>query len=363
MKIDLKKIDPFKFSIKENDGLYLINPNQNYTDWNEDELIFRSSIWNEYGYLVSAGFKKFFNWDEKKELSKQPNDLLLTTAMEKLDGSLLICSYYEGKLIFRTRGTFDAYQFKNSDEIDMFREKYNLDAIMEIAVKEQSSLLFEWTTPSNKIVLQYNEPDIRLVGSIYHEDYSYATQKELNDIAKLFKLKRPKIYEFSSIQNLMSVKDWVGDEGVCLYYNGDQSIVKIKSLDYLKKHSFKSHLNWERLVDMYLEWKDSNDYIADEFFIYLETLYDYEIRKFVEEKYKDQLLNCIQDYWDDVDTATIYYFDYGNYYERKEYAVKLQKIYKDRPFVISLAFAYLNQDRWEEIQTKLRRKFFINYNN
>jgi hypothetical protein len=362
MRIKLDEIDPFKFSVKEKDGLFLINPNQNYTDWKKGELIFRSSIWNKNGYLVSAGFKKFFNWDEEKELSKQPNNLIGTTAMEKLDGSLLICSYYEGKFIYRTRGTFDAYQFANSDEIDMFREKYNLDNILKIGCGEESSLLFEWTTPSNKIVIPYNEPDIRLVGSINHEDYYYATQKELDDIAKLMRLKRPKTYEFSSIENLLSVKDWVGDEGVCLYYNNDQSIVKIKSLDYLKKHSFKSHLNWERLVDMYLEWRYSSKYETDEFFIYLEKLYDFEIRKFVEENYKDRLLNCVSHFIDTVEDALIYYQVNGEL-DRKDYAIKLQSEFKDRPFVIQLAFAYLNQDRWEEIQTKLKRKFYINYEN
>jgi len=352
MKINLKYINREKFSVKEKDGLFLVNPNLNYVDYKKDELIFRSSIWDAEGNLVSAGFKKFFNWDENK-LSKQPKDIEGCDFIEKIDGSLLICSKYKDKLIFRTRGTFEAYQFPNSNEIDMLRQKYNIDSQLD----ERYSLLFEWVTPSNKIVLNYTKPDLYLVGVIRHEDYNYAVQDALDEFADICGWKRPKRFTFNSIEGLMTVKDWINQEGICMYYNSGQSIVKIKSFDYLKKHSFKTNLNWERLVDMYWDWKESDEYDSDMFFSYIEEIYDYEIRKYVEEIYGTKLLNANQDFLCGLECADYFYMQ-NERLSRKEYALLLQDRFSQSPFVRTVAFKYLDG---KEIDSKLKRNFYYYY--
>ena len=42
----------------------LVFPNKMEIDWNDDNKIFRSSIWTEDGHLVSASFKKFTNLED-----------------------------------------------------------------------------------------------------------------------------------------------------------------------------------------------------------------------------------------------------------------------------------------------------------
>ena len=358
MKIDLNKIDKSKFQIKEKDGLFLVNPINN-PKWTKYELIFRSSIWNEDGELVSAGFKKFFNWEENNELSNWNNDITGCEFIEKLDGSLLICSWYKGNFIYRTRGTFDVYQFDNSSEVTQLREKYNIDSVLDITVRDKGTLLFEWTTPSNKIVLNYDKPDLTLVGYIFHDDYTYADQETLDNIAKLFKWNRPGRYDFNKIDNLKCVKDWIDVEGICMYYNDGQSILKIKSFDYLKKHSFKSNLNWERLVNMYWDWKESFEYDSDMFFKHISDLYDFELRKYVEDLYEKKLLKVNGEYnW----SASIAYdfFEKNKYLTRKDYALKLQEQFNQKPFVRTLAFKYLDGKLPD---SKTIRNFYINYYN
>ena len=121
MKIDLSKINREHFLVHEStiygEPLYLVQPMHIGCTWTQENKIFRSSIWNAQGELVSAGFPKFPNWGEQPEVFPLPKSLEYATTVEKLDGSLLILSKYRGKLILRTRGTFDASVHDNGNEL------------------------------------------------------------------------------------------------------------------------------------------------------------------------------------------------------------------------------------------------------
>lgn len=76
-------------------------------DWTEEELLFRSLMFNrETGQVVSAGLPKFFNYGESEldtillnNKLAQGEPVLFT---EKMDGSLLIRSVINGKVRLRT---------------------------------------------------------------------------------------------------------------------------------------------------------------------------------------------------------------------------------------------------------------------
>lgn len=368
MKIDINKIDKTKFLVKEKDGFYLINPNYNYVEYNDDELIYRSSLWSKEGELVSAGFKKFFNWGEQIKVSKQPEEIIPNhNFIEKIDGSLLIVSRYKNQMIYRTRGTHSIYQFSNviSDEyninpisnfkeVDEFRKKYKIDEYMfeEDDETSQYSLLFEWVTPSNKIILDFKEPDLYLVGCIDHLDYSYYSQEWVDVIAKKLKVKRPERHSFNTLEEMFKVKYWINKEGICMYYNNDQSIVKIKSLDYLKKHKFKSNMNYERLVDIFIEHKfESLLHLFD----YFEETYDFEIRQYLENEY----FAIIQDrqfkleYLIDRCKKYIFHLLHGS--NRKEQALSIIKHY---PNAIERAICFCLLDN-PIVSDKLIKKFYL----
>src|SRR6218665_1510418 len=142
----------------------LIIPNHIGTKWNKDNLHFRSSIWNSEGVLVSAGLKKFFNYEEHPEIIRHPTDKEPLDCFEKLDGSCLIVSGYKGETIIRTRGQFDTFEMPNHSEIALFREKKKefFSDLEEFATVDKT-YIFEWTSPENVIVVKYNEADIRLI--------------------------------------------------------------------------------------------------------------------------------------------------------------------------------------------------------
>ena len=266
---------PSDFQVKKSneygETLVLIIPNHMGTVWTPDNLIFRSSMWTEDGYLVSPSFKKFFNWNEKDNIVPPPDSLIDTTIVEKIDGSTLIVSPFKGQTIIRTRGTFNVNIFENYDEIEQLKRKY----VRAFQPPAGISYLFEWYSPKNKIVLNYgDDPEIHLIGAIRHGDYTYVSQSYLDRMAGDIGVLRPKTYTFTTINELLeTTKALKGMEGVCVYYGNDQRIKKVKSTTYLSLHAFKSELSINNLLDVYIEAGRPS---YQDFYNYISTSYDFE---------------------------------------------------------------------------------------
>jgi len=262
MKIDLASVDRENFMVHEHflngEIVYLIQPVHIGVKWQKETLIFRSSVWNVNGELISGGFKKFFNWSEQPDISPLPSSLKNTTIVEKIDGSLLIVSKYKSNYIFRTRGTVDASKLDNGSELELFKETILTEFTHLLGTQKQHdmwdfSILFEWVSPNQRIILNYGDsPEWYLVGMVFHDDYRLQTQRELDGLASACHLKRPPVYTFPSIADLMSgVETWKGKEGVVVYSNNDQTLHKIKAFEYLSKHRFKSEATLENTLELY----------------------------------------------------------------------------------------------------------------
>lgn len=261
----------------EGDEVVLINPSHMGTPWTKDNMIYRSSIWTMDGKPVSLSFRKFFNWGERTDLTPIPESLTNAIAMEKLDGSTLISSKYKSKLITRTRGTFDASTLDNGYELPKLISKYPTVFNNSLINSQQYSIICEWVSPNNVIVLKYgNEPDIYLTAIIDHKDYTYMSQKELDKHANNWGIKRPKQFFYNDVKSMLeTVKDLKDQEGICIYFNDGQDILKAKSADYLAKHAFKSNLTVNNIVDIYYQW---NQPVQDDFLLRIEREFDYECK-------------------------------------------------------------------------------------
>jgi hypothetical protein len=261
-----------KRSNEYGETLVLVIPNHIGCTWTQDNLIFRSSMWTEDGYLVSPSFKKFFNWNEKDNLVPPPDSLLDCTVVEKIDGSTLIVSPFKGQTIIRTRGTFNVNIFDNAPEIEFLKKRY--PTAFEFNADTQTRL-FEWYSPSNKIVLNMGpDPRLFLTGCIFHDSYRMLDQRALDNMAIQLGVERPGSYTFDSIEDLLEkVKVLKDKEGVCVYYNHGQFIKKVKATTYLTIHAFKSELSINNLLDVYID-AGRPDY--NDFFRYIEQTFDYE---------------------------------------------------------------------------------------
>jgi hypothetical protein len=260
MKINLQSIDRSQFLVQERlvngETMVLVNPQHVGVKWTPENLHYRSSLWTLEGELVSASFKKFFNWGEQPNLAPIPNSLAGHSLIEKLDGSTLIVSRYKGNLIIRTRGTADATGLENGHEIALLRKCYPY-AFNHVDVNcENYSVIFEWLSPTNKIVIDYGaEPEIRLIGQISHRNYALTSQKELDVIAEEMGVKRPKRFSFDTVEEMIgSVEKLQGQEGLCCYSPDGQNIRKVKSAWYLALHRFKENATLDNTVDLFFEY-------------------------------------------------------------------------------------------------------------
>ena len=280
MKIDLNKVDRTQFMVHEHslngEVVHLIQPQHIGTKWTQDNKHMRSVVVNYDGEVISAGFPKFTNWGENPDNFPVPNSLRNCTVMEKLDGSLLIVSKYNGQYILRTRGTVDASTMANGFELELFKSTI-LSKLQDNNDTWNYSVLFEWLSPRNVIVLRYSdEPMWKLIGFIDHTDYSLATQDVLDVMAKKYDLLRPEIYTFTDITDMLQIVDkWQDREGVCLYSKNGQTIHKIKASKYLLLHHLKSELSsLEKIMDVWLE-QSMPDY--NTFYNYIVTTFDFEL--------------------------------------------------------------------------------------
>ena len=283
MKVDLSVLDGSEsFMVHPHqvagETCMLVQPTHIGAVWSPETMIFRSSLWNLKGEPVSLSFKKFFNWGEQPALCPPPTSLNGAHLMEKIDGSTLIFSRYKNHVVIRTRGTSDARTQDNGWEIDVLLQKYPVFAeFIKTPAADDASYVFEWTSPSNRIVIDYgDEPDMWLTAIIDHYDYTYTAQAALDAFAQQFGLRRPKIYAYDSIDAMrQSVTDFRGQEGLCVYFHQDQEILKFKSAWYLLLHRMKSEMSsLEKVVDV---WFDQGHPSYQVFFDFVSTTFDYEV--------------------------------------------------------------------------------------
>jgi hypothetical protein len=268
------------FNIKEGriggDVVFLITPSHMGVEWTKDNLIYRSSIWSEYKEPINLSYTKFFNWGEKSDIVKEPNSLKGAIARTKLDGSTLICSKHNGEPIIRTRGTFNARKLETGHEIDILNKRYPKAFNNKYINSEEYSVIYEWVSPDNIIVLDYGpDPDIFLTAVIRHEGYKLLSQTEVDQIAKEIGVKRPEEFKFSDIATMLQTIENLKDkEGICLYFGKDgQCIKKVKSAEYLRKHHFKSNLTPKNMLEMYIHYGMPTE---EEFLNKIEADFDYE---------------------------------------------------------------------------------------
>jgi hypothetical protein len=283
MKFVLPSTDQFNIRdcVIAGDECVLVTPKDMGVEWTDENKMFRSSVWRKSDmHLVSAGFKKFTNLGENPAFEPIENYTDLEF-VRKIDGSLLIVSQYKGELIVRTRGTVDASQLPNGYEIAFLKRKYPKAFDNFWLKSEKFSLLFEWTTPTNRIVLKESEePSLWLIGAVGHQTdsyldptqpYYYFTQLELDQQASYLEVPRPERYEL----NLANVTEYLKDkdtiEGVVIYANGGQTLKKVKTPRYLYMHRvFTGIKNIDHLLDLFIEYgepirEDFEKKLADNF--------------------------------------------------------------------------------------------------
>lgn len=275
------------FNIQEFNEFRLITPTRvtavSNSAWTKDNLWLRSRMETLDEKIVSQGFGKFFNLGMgpeslKIELSDVESAIRNNDAVASIkeDGSLLIRSVYDSRLILRTRGSLGYEHLENGYEINsIFKLKY--PDVFDIDLFGHLSILFEWVTPNNVIVLRYKEPELRLVGAVNHETMTYVKFQELEKISSVLGVPIVKYFtlDINGYQEMLKeleTNKYI--EGYVIRIHDEQTLVKIKCSSYLTKHRLKSNLTSDVLIDL---WFQYNQPQYQEFLKIFSEIYDEEI--------------------------------------------------------------------------------------
>jgi len=226
--------------------------------WDNITKSCRGLILDREGNVVAKSFDKFFNLEEHKP-EEIPNEDF--EVYEKLDGSLGILFWYQGKWILASKGSFISDQAIKGKNI--LNSKYNVEPI-----PKGYTTLVEIIYPENRIVCSYGNDEVLVVLSMV----SNASGKEL-DYDSLLKINEetglPVIKKYDGIQDYKTLKTLISKdrEGyVVRFRNGFR--IKIKGDEYVRLHRILTGFSnvdiWEYLKDK----KDLNellDKVPDEF--------------------------------------------------------------------------------------------------
>ncbi len=232
-------------------------------NWDEITKQCRGLILDDEGNVIAKGFDKFFNIEEHKS-EEIPNESF--EIFEKLDGSLGILFWYQGKWILSTKGSFTSEQSVRAKEI---LNKYNFEPI-----PKGYTTLVEIIYPENRIVCDYGNEESLIVLSMI----SNASGKEL-DYSGLLSIseetKMPVVKRYDGINDYKTLKSLISKERegyVVRFRNGFR--MKIKGEEYVRLHRILTGFSnvdiWEYLKD----GKDIDellDRVPDEFDKWVKT--------------------------------------------------------------------------------------------
>lgn len=281
--------------------------------------------------MVCMPVEKFFNLYENPmtiglDLSS------VQSIWDKLDGSL-ISSYLsgEGLLWLKSKGSLASDQAKAS-ELWLLQHPSYMDKVFYCATRDYT-VNFEWTAPENRIVIGYEQPQLRVLNVRSLLDGSYMPHQ---DVLELFE--EWTVHEVDIDPTFVTMQEFVDDipnmqgiEGYVIQLDTDQR-VKIKTLWYLALHHTKDNINSpRRLFEAVLE--EATDDMRTLFHddpLALQTIQ--EMEDFVAEKY-NHMVDMVERF-----------FKRNKHLSRKDYAILGQQEFAGT-FYFSLAMnKYLGRE-------------------
>lgn len=292
--------------------------------WDEITLQTRGLILDAEMNIVAKPFGKFFNIEEHPE-SDIP--MLPFDVFEKLDGSLGILYWVDGKPFIATRGSFESDQALHATQI-----LYSKYGHLFNVISEDKTYLFEIIYPENRIVVNYGELDDLFLLTIIDNKTGCESIENIG-------FPMVKRYDgINSISELKSLEETNKEGFVVKFKNGFR--VKMKFAEYVRLHRIITGVSniaiWEYLRD--------------------EKPFD-ELLEKVPDEFYDWLTNTKNDIvakYNEIYTKSYHAFHdlYMFHNDKKKFAIKVLSDYKE---ISSILFNIYNNKSIEPIIWKMIR--------
>ena len=209
-------------------------------------------------HVVCYTYSKFFNAFEPLAANI---DWSTASVQEKLDGSLIQLSFYEGEWLVSTSGTPDANTPIGDYAItfgEMFHRVFRTPP-SGLELNKNYCYAFELCCPENRVVVQHKEPRLILHGIRHLE-----TMEEISPLETewRFAFETPKTFPITSIEECLEAAkhlDPLSQEGyvVC---DANFNRVKVKSPAYLALHHAKDGLLSQKRMALIIRSGESSEF-------------------------------------------------------------------------------------------------------
>lgn len=342
MKLSQKQIDLIEQRIKEKYinktkhpelDLYILNYShsaQYDSVWDDATMMCRGLIVDSDYNVIARPFSKFFNLEQHQpeEIPNEPFEVYM-----KMDGSLGVLYFVEGKPFIATRGAFFSDQAVKANEI--FQRKYGNYQFSED--EKKITYLFEIIYKENRIVVDYGDmEDLVLLAMIVTE-----TGVELNVDSFKDIFPWPVVKKYDGINDLSKLKEIQNDneEGFVIKFQSDFR-VKVKFNEYVRLHRILTNVSSKNIWESLMKKDSLEDLLSrvpDEFYKWV-----HKVKDELEAKYKEIEAEALE-FKKQVDEL-ILYKDFKT--ARK---IAAAKIMTEKKHLSSVIFKMLDEQDYSEI--------------
>jgi len=299
----------------------------------------RGLIFDTSGRIISRPFHKFFNLGEREDT--QPSQVDITQPhiiLEKLDGSMIRPLVINGYLRLATKAGITDVAMQ-AEEYLVTREDHS-ECVEWMLHMDELGLtpIFEFISPENQIVLEYEKADLVLLAIRRNSTGDYVSTSRhkwlgcpFNTVANHGSITNKSLTSFAS-----EIKEGVDNEGIIIRFD-DGQMIKVKNEWYVRIHKVKDLVRTERNVIALIVNNELDDVIP------LVTEKDVEKIKTTQNKYFkafDAKLNQIEEMCETVIEK------YGN--DRKSIALEYLPNTKDK-MSGRFVFSYLDGQQLNEV--------------
>jgi len=331
-----------------------------YTDFlREDALECRGHMFlmDKEPKLVSLPFPKFFNLKENLftmnlDFSNDNIEYIAT----KEDGSL-ISSYldYEMNVRYKSKTSLTSTMAKEAQRLALLKKEQGNETLDEIIRKLENTgytVIMEYVSPNNRIVLNYEKSSLVVLGVRSRYDFSFMSFDEMKRVGLgpfLVRNHLPNILEYSNVQNFInSIPDMKGIEGYVIRLK-DDTMVKIKTNEYVSLHHAKDSITSpKRLMAVVLE--EASDDLRQMFEDDEQALREIENMEIFVTHIVNRLLK-----------ASNSFYEAHKSLERKDYAIKGQQELERDQFNIAMGLYSGKEIDYKKFIMKNAKKYLEEY--
>lgn len=191
------------------------------------------------GKIASRSLHKFFNVGEREETQEHNLDMSSSNVarfMQKRDGSMLHAVNVGDKIVLKSKKSFTSDVAIMATNFLYLPENENVLHFCAVCIATEITPTFEFTAPNNRIVLNYDKPELKLLHIRDLITGEYVVGNQLSEVASNYNVPLVETYDVKTMQdkinNIPTIENIEGY--VFQFQNGD--MVKWKTPWYINLH-------------------------------------------------------------------------------------------------------------------------------